>query len=315
MAGEPLADADDPRRSPHVQVQVDLRRIRANAEAIRQRTGVELIAVVKADAYGLGAAAVVGALRGIADRFAFFSLAEARRAGCRGALILGPPTGPPEHYAELDARPSVGRLDEARRFGALPVAVNFDSGMRRFGCDAATLREIVAAARVAEVFTHAVDLPAAAKLAALELPPGVRRHAAASALLDEPRAWLDAVRPGLALYRGALRVTARLVRVRRAAGPVGYERIEVERVGVMLVGYAHGFAPAPVRIGGRVQRVLEVGMNTSLVTVDPADREGDEVVLLGEDLDELRLAEALSIRPHAVLCRYGGLGRRMWLRP
>ncbi len=309
-----VADENDPRRSPHVRVRIDLRRIRTNAEAIRARTGVELIAVVKADAYGLGAPAVIEALHGVADRFAFFSLDEARRAGCRGALILGPPTASPQAYAELEARPAVGRPAEARRFGGLAVAVNFDSGMRRFGCTADELPAILAAAEVAEVFTHAVELPAALRLARLELPPGVRRHAAASSLLDEPRARLDAVRPGLALYHGALRVTTRLVRVRRAGGPVGYRRVEADRVGVILVGYAHGFAPAPVRIRGRTQRVLEVGMNTSLVTVNPTDGEGDEVVLLGDGLDQQRLAGELGLRPHTVLCRYSGLGPREYVR-
>lgn len=302
-------DHADPRRSPHVRVQIDLGRIRANAEHIRRKTAVPLIAVVKADAYGLGARAVIQALDDLADDFAFFSLHEARRVG-RGGLILGPPTEPPEAYAALGARPTISRPEEARRFAHLPVAVNLDTGMGRFGCPPEMLNTLMRVAHVVEVWTHAVDQAGARQLAALVPPDRARRHAAATSLLDEPRAWLDAVRPGLALYRDAVRVTTRLVRVREAHGPLGYNRISAPRVGVILVGYSHGFAPAPLRIGGRRQQTLETGMNTSLVTVDPSDREGDEVVLLDATLNANVLADALHIRPHAVLCRYTGLGIR-----
>ncbi len=308
-ADQTAADRHDPRRSPHVKVRIDLGRVRANARRIRRRTGVPLIAVVKADAYGLGAKAVTRALDDLADDFAFFSLDEARRLG-RGGLILGPPTDPPQAYAALGARPTISRPDEARRFGRLPVAVNLDSGMRRFGCAPEALETLLKMAHVVEVWTHAVDVASAERLAARVPPNRARRHAAATSLLDEPRAWLDAVRPGLALYRNAVRVTTDLVRVRDAGGPVGYDRVKASRVGVLLVGYSHGLAPAPVRIGGRMQQILEVGMNTSLVTVDPSDREGDEVVLLDDTLNVDLLAESLHIRAHAVLCRYAGLGIR-----
>ena len=70
------------RRSRHVSVRIDLARVRANAQDVKRRvgTGVAVIAVVKADAYGLGAARVADALADVVDEFCVFSLDEAAEA-------------------------------------------------------------------------------------------------------------------------------------------------------------------------------------------------------------------------------------------
>src|ERR1700744_4994769 len=81
--------------SPHVRVRVDLERIRRNAAAVRAQTGVALLAVVKADAYGLGAERVSAAIADQVDGFFLFSLREAqegqfwRRTG-KTSIALGP---------------------------------------------------------------------------------------------------------------------------------------------------------------------------------------------------------------------------------
>lgn len=298
-------------RSSHVSVTIDLDRVRRSAERIRSATGVPLIAVIKSDAYGLGAVPVADALDGIADDLAYFSAAEAREVG-RPGIVLGPPDEDPATYAELRLRPAIGCIADARRYARVPSAVNVDTGMQRFGCDPETLDDILAVANVREVFTHAVELSAARLLRESAGGRGLPLHAASSSLLDTPEAWLDAVRPGLALYRGAVRVTTRLVTARDTRGRVGYGGLECSRVGVVMVGYAHRLRPAPVVINGRRQRVLEAGMNTAFVSLAPEDRAGDEVVLLGEELDELDLAKALGVRPHEVLCAYTGMGRRSY---
>src|SRR3954451_17473181 len=63
-------------RSPHVTVQVDLARVRANAQAIKERVRADVLAVVKADAYGLGAAQVIAVIEHLVDGFCFFNLPE-----------------------------------------------------------------------------------------------------------------------------------------------------------------------------------------------------------------------------------------------
>jgi alanine racemase len=203
-------------------------------------------------------------------------------------------------------------LEQARLYRGLRPAIDLDTGMQRFGCRADEVPELLAAADTAEVLTHAVDLPAVQRLIDACAGLNVRRHAASSSLLDQPQAWLEGVRPGLALYRGALRVTTRLMLVRETRGPVGYTGFTAERVGVLPVGYACGLtAGAVVLIGGRRQRVLEAGMNTSFVSADATDRGGDEVTLMGEGMDEFVQAAVLSIRLQEVLCRFAGMGERI----
>ena len=296
-------------RSKHIAVTIDLDRIRASAEEIRAKTRVPLIAVVKADAYGLGAVRVAEVLQPVVDDFAYFTLDEARTVG-RPGLVMGPPDGEPGEYRELQLRPSVGNRAEAARFAGLTVAINVDTGMQRFGCLPEELDDLLACCSAREVFTHAVDASSAELLASLRKGRPLIMHAAATSLLDCPEAWLDAVRPGLALYAGAVRVSGRLMIVRDTRGPIGYTRFERRHVGVMQCGYANGLRVATVIINGRRQRVLEVGMNTCLVSVDRSDRPGDEVVLLGDGLTEAGLGAELGVRPHEVLCRYTELGVR-----
>ena len=299
-------------RSRHVTVAIDLDRTRASAEAIRAKTGVPLIAVVKADAYGLGAVRVAEALAPVADDFAYFTIDEAREVD-RPGLVLGPPSGEPREYRERRLRPTVINRDDAAKFAGLPVALNVDTGMHWLGCQPDELDDLLARSSATEVYTHAVDAASAKLLGSLRKGRSLTMHAAATSLLDCPQAWLDAVRPGLALYVGAVRVSGRLLTAKAARDPIGYTRFECPQVGIMQCGYANGLQAATVIINGRRQRILEVGMNTCLMSVAPSDRAGDEVLLLGEGLTEAELASELGIRPHEVLCRYTGFGVREYV--
>lgn len=299
-------------RSPSVEVCIDLDRVRASAESIRRRTGVRLIAVIKADAYGLGAAQVADVLAGVADEFAYFSINEARAVG-RSGLVMGPPEGDPAEYRALRVRPAVGAIAAAEKFKGLPVAINVDVSMQRFGCPLDRVAELARHCDVSEYFCHAVTMDAVARLRAGCGGRGKPIHAAATDLLDRPEAWLNAVRPGLALYRGAVRVRTRLHTVRETDGPVGYGRFRHSPVGIILAGYSSFLRPGPVRTNGRHQQVIETGMNTSFVTVDPADKAGDEVVLLGDGLTEAELAAHFGTREHEILCRYTAMGPRQYV--
>jgi alanine racemase len=299
-------------RCPQVQVTVNLDHVRSAAEAIRAQTGVGLIAVIKADAYGLGAPRVADALASVVNEFAYFAVSEAREVG-RPGLVLGPPEGDPAEYRELNLRPAVANRAAAQKFAGMRVAVKVDTGMQRFGCPPEDLDDLVARCEVEDFFSHAVTLDAIECLRGACGRRGRPIHAAATCLLDHPEAWFDAVRPGLALYRGAVRVTTRLQSVRETAGPVGYTGFRWPRVGIILAGYSNSIAPAPVLINGRPQRLLEVGMNTSFVSVDPTDKPGDEVVLLGDGLTEAVLAEHLHVREHEILCRYTAMGPRHYV--
>ena len=83
-------------RSPHVSVAINLDAVRHAGEQIRVQTGVALIAVIKADAYGLGAERVADTLAAIADEFAYFSLDGSNRdsASRAGSGAAAGRTGP-----------------------------------------------------------------------------------------------------------------------------------------------------------------------------------------------------------------------------
>ncbi len=299
-------------RSPAVLVTVDLDHVRAAAEAIRHRTGVGLIAVLKADAYGLGAPQVADALASVAQEFAYFRIDEAG-AVRRPGLTLGPPDGDPAEYRRLKVRPSVTTPAVAARFKGLPVAIRVETGDERVGCPPEELDALARHCDVADFWTPATTVEAARRLGAICGGRGKPLHAAQSVLLDEPDAWLDAVRPGIALYRGAVRVTSRLREVREPAGPIGYSGVTAPRIGTFLAGYSNFVRPGPVLINGRRQQILEAGMNTCYVSVAPADKAGDKVVLLGDELTEDVLAGHFGTRPHEILCRYTAMGPREYV--
>jgi len=164
---------------------------------------------------------------------------------------------------------------------------------------------VVHAGHCREAFAHGTNLEQVHRLQALTAGMNLKLHAAASSLLHQPEAWLDAVRPGLALYDGAVRVTTRLVEVHAATGPIGYTGFHAERHGVVLVGYTGGLRRGWCVIHGVRRCVLEVGMQSAYVEVPPGARVGDEVVLVGDGLSPQDLAPEWAMTPQEVLLRLG----------
>lgn len=294
---------------------IDSERVRRNAREIAALVGVPILAVVKADAYGLGIGMVVPAVAEAVAGFVVFGVAEARRVReitDKPILCLGPVgDAVAQQYLDLKARPSVCTVDEARRMRAASPALCVDTGMQRFSCPAQAARQALEAGECKEAFTHAVRPQQAAKF--IESVGGRQRglvlHAAGSSLLADPSCRLDAVRPGLALYRGAVRISAPLAEVRDSRGPAGYRGFEVPRHGVILRGYSHGLRPGPCLVNGRKSRVIEVGMQSAFVQAEPADRAGDEVVLIGDGLEADEIGLAWNATPQEVLVsllRQGG---------
>lgn len=301
--------------SPHVRVTIDLNRVRQNAARIRQQVGVPVLAVVKADAYGLGIGRVARALADVVDGFCVFSLREAAQAKLwkltgKPALAIGPPENlDAEAYLEQHVRPAVSTVAEAAALRSARPVLCVDTGMQRFACPAADVQAVVEAGACEEAFTHATRLEHAQRLVESLGGRGLRLHAAGSALLDEPRARLDAVRPGLALYRGAVRVSTRLIEIHDSAGPAGYGGFVTSRHGVILAGYSHGLRPGPCLINGQRRRILEVGMQSAYVEIGPDEQVGDEVILLGDSLTESDVAREWRTTAHEALLHLSRTGR------
>jgi alanine racemase len=184
--------------------------------------------------------------------------------------------------------------------------------MQRFACPPEEIDAILNAGQITEAFTHATHVDHALRLRELTAGRGLKLHSTATALLHEPDARLDAVRPGLALYRGAVKVTTPLAEARRSAGPIGYTGWQNEGGfhGAILAGYSHGLRLGPVMVNGRRQRITEVGMQSAYVTLHRDDRAGDPVVLLGDAIAEADLAFTWGVTPHHALLVMATMGRQ-----
>jgi alanine racemase len=222
---------------------VDLSAIRSNLQAIRTfarsaqdlESGPRVIAVVKANAYGHGAAEVgLAAEEAGAAMLACADIEEGvalREAGVRapilvfGALSISDLDGIFTHdLTPTISTPSAARaLDEAaaRHRRRLHCHLKIDTGMNRFGFRHDNLRQTLPAVAssslvVDAVYTHfaTADNPEHPAFGeqrerfdtALSTLPDIgitvpARHAANSAaLLRDERVWYDFVRPGLLLY-------------------------------------------------------------------------------------------------------------------
>jgi alanine racemase len=291
----------------HGTVTVNLDIVRRNAERIARTVGVPVIAVVKADAYGLGAARVAGAIGDLVQGFCVLHLREAIDANLWGVarkaiLCLAPLDGEQaSDFVAAHVYPAVWNIERAKQLKSALPALAVDTGMQRFAASVRNIESILAAGDCREAFTHAMRLEQVELLQSVTGKHGLRLHAAGSSLLHEPRAWLDAVRPGIALYRGAARVSARLVEVRDSNRPAGYSGFVVPRFGVILRGYRHGLRIGPCVINGQRRRILEVGMQSAFVEIGSSDGVGDEVVLLGDGLSEAEIAKGWKTSEHEAL--------------
>lgn len=346
-------------------------RIHRDPDALRHNLAVarrhaphsRLMAVVKAEAYGHGLvwagaileAAGVDAL-GVACPEEGLALREAG-VGCPVYVLEGFfEPGEIETAAERGLGLVLHRADQVtavleRPAHAAPLDcfLKVDSGMHRLGFPpaeaaglAARLREH-SAVRWQGLLSHLAraDEPLdpynghqRAVLGELrsELGGSVPLSLANSgAVLAQPDAHWDWVRPGLMLYgaspfadRGAaeldlwpvMRVTSRVEAVRDLAPGdwIGYGRgfqAEVAmRVGVVPIGYGDGYprhlpTGAPVAVAGTVTRLLgQVCMDMIFVdlTPVPAAEPGAKVELLGPAVPVEGLAEAAGTIPYEVLC-------------
>ncbi|MFJ8013099.1 alanine racemase [Streptomyces sp. NPDC096339] len=223
-----------------VYAEIDLDAVRGNVRALRERAPrAEVMAVVKADAYGHGALPCAKAARqagatwlGTATPDEALAL---RAAGVEGRIMcwLWTPGGPWREAIEADVDVSVSgmwALDEVREAARATgrtarIQLKADTGLGRNGCQPADWEELVTAAVAAQaegtvnvtgVWSHfacadepghpSIRLQLAAfrdMLAYAEkegVDPEVRHMANSPATLTLPESHFDLVRPGLAVY-------------------------------------------------------------------------------------------------------------------
>jgi len=340
-----------------------------------------IIGVVKANAYGHGAGQVAHALvRAGIETLACADIEEGialREDGITcpilvfGPLGLGDLNGVFAHgLTPTISSPTVGlemQRAAARRGVRIRYHLGIDTGMNRLGFRhdnlSFTLPALLAAPNleIEGVYTHfaTADNPGdelfarqrrnfdAASLQVSALGGRARlRHAANSAaLLADPSAWFDLVRPGLLLYgveppglegriavKPVMSLRSRVAAVKgvRPGESIGYgARFTAGRPTTMAVvpaGYADGL---DTRLAGRGwvlvrgRRAPIVGsVCMDMITIDVTDtpvEPGDEVVITGrQGEDQIRVddvARWVGNIPYELLCRIGPRVERVYNPP
>jgi alanine racemase len=214
---------------------IDLGAIEDNVRHFRRLTGVDVLAVVKADGYGHGAVrSAAAALAGGAARLGVADIGEAlalRRGGIVAPVVawLHAPGADFREAAAAGIELGISSYDQLTRAAAAasgdhPVTVHLkiETGLSRNGIAPDDYRVVFAEAarlerigrlRVVGIFSHLSntsredDLAAlhafmegVADAASLGLRPPIRHLAATHAAVDLPEARLDAVRVGIGIY-------------------------------------------------------------------------------------------------------------------
>jgi len=353
---------------------VDLGAIVRNYRLLEGRigSGRRLIPVLKADAYGHGAAPIARCLENEGARTFAVAVAEEgvalRRAGVGGEILLlnfSDPADASAHRA-YGLTPALYDRTQALAFARaaagftdpLPVQIKLDSGMGRIGFRSEELGELAQilrgarGLRVAGTFSNLAsaedpDSPRTREqieslragveaLAGHGVAPGMVHLANSAGVLLHPASWLDAVRPGLALYgvspsgdddvlEPALTLETRVMSLREVPPgiPLGYGgRFVTPRpstIAVLPIGYHDGFRRS---FSGRVRVLLRgkeapvvgaVSMDLTLVDATGLGaRTGDRVICLGSDgalrVTAWDLARAADTLPYEILC---GIGPRV----
>jgi alanine racemase len=257
---------------------IDLDAIAANWRALAALGHAEAGAVVKADAYGLGAERVAPALaRAGARRFFVAETTEgARLRGILGPepeifILTGHMAGDAAGLRDAALTPMLASPEQAHRHLAAlpghPFGIQLDTGMNRLGLKEADWRALVPAlmaARPKLILGHlaCADEPGHAMNAAQlkrfrQMTGGIdvpRSFAATGGILLGPDYHFDLTRPGVGLYGGApftearavVRLSLPVVQVRQVAEgeTVGYGNAwtaaRPARVAALAAGYADG---------------------------------------------------------------------------
>jgi alanine racemase len=334
------------RRSFDPWLEIDAAALARNAATIARMTaGKPIIAVAKNNAYGLGLATAGPLFDALAEirMLAVVRPQEAlelRRAGVKKpVLLMGPATE--EELLELvpldvvqapfrAAAPTILKRVSEKLGRPVRVHLYIDTGMHRMGMSATLARSWIAAlaatgaVRIEGAFTELVedadfDREQAAGLAALKTEARARGidlgvlHAASSDAIQRrrPETFLDAVRPGLALYGGyvseqaknegglvpAYRLKARVIRTDRLDAGEGvsyHRRWKAERVthtATLAVGHVDGYPSGAVNgcevmIRGKLFPVIgTVSASHTIISLGDGQsvEVGDEAILVGPD--------------------------------
>jgi alanine racemase len=223
-----------------VWAEISLQAVLHNLRAIRKQVGAsrKILAVVKSNAYGLGAVPVAKALQKAGTEWFGVTCAnegvELREAGIRKRILIltGFWPGEEKRLIQNNLTPTVTRVDDlghlersAKAAGGksrVRFHLKINTGMNRLGIAANEVDSFARALAACKhivlegTFTHfasaedftaqqtndqeRVFLACLARLRALGVSPGIVHMANSGAICARPSTWADMVRPGAILY-------------------------------------------------------------------------------------------------------------------
>ena len=302
---------------------IDLDAITGNWRALDRLTQCETAAVIKADAYGLGAATVGPALAKAGARDFFVAVAEEgaalRRAlgpGPRISVFSGHMPGDSDLIGSCDLTPMINSVDQlllhveslpGHRFG-----IQLDSGMNRLGMEPsewAALRDIALDQNPTLIMSHlaCADEPDhemnrqqlkafRAMTDGLSVP---RSLAATGGILLGAAYHFDLTRPGVGLYGGlpfidatpvvTLDVPVIQVRDVEAGESVGYANAFVAERATRVATVSAGYADGLIRAMGARARMTHQGHKLRVIGRVSMDLITVDVTNLDQDPAHLQL--------------------------
>jgi alanine racemase len=319
-------------------LEISLPTIAANFRAIRALApGVEMVPVVKADAYGHGIIRVAQALEKEGARwFAVSSFQEGlqlRNAGCGARILVMADTGF-DSAAHAGLTPVVHSLAEIPN---VPYHLKIDTGMHRLGVRGGVeeIAEAVKGTPIEGIMTHFASssnfvvpqtgeqLEAFERVLTKVKPQYV--HAASTNPLHFGLgdSWFNMARPGLALYgyvsqpkgtapaqllrvKPALVWKARIIAVKDVAegGLIGYggtfRAKRKMRIAIVGAGYADGVSRRLTN-KGKFTGAVSMDVSTIDISATPDLRPGDAVTLLGPGYDARDMARDSGTIAYSVL--------------
>ena len=322
-------------------LEINANRIKENVKALCEFSGKKIIAVVKADAYGVGAEYVVPVLNELdeVESFAVACAGEGARLRELGIkkeiLILGGVLGEELSLIEdYELTPVVSDYEHLKILGNRPINfhVKYDTGMGRLGF----LNEIIRDERITGVMSH-LSSPADREFSLKQIKEfeeivkhykhveKIHLESSAGVIYKVP--YTTHIRVGLAIYgekplrdypieiKPALRLRAKLISVKEVPEdyPISYSRTYVTpartRIGVVAFGYADGLMKSLSNRGylfykGKPVKIIgNVTMDMTIVELgEVSAKVGDYVDIVTEERSFTDLAKDARTIPYELMC-------------
>ncbi len=334
------------------ELRVRVKNLVENVKSLCRFSQKPIIAVVKADAYGVGAMQVCSVLEGLKEVSAFAVACveegiELRKAGIRKKVLVlgGALKGEEKAFVEYALTPVLSHREHLKALEGIdiPIQVKYDTGMGRLGF----LEELVKDHRIEGVLSH-LSSPLDEEHSRLQIERFQRItkhyqnlkyvHMESSAGVIYRIPFTTYIRIGLALYgekpmqnypvelKPALELRAKLISVKTlpAGFPISYSKSHITdkptKVGVVAFGYADGLMKslsnkAYLFYKGKPVKIIgNITMDMTMVDLTNTDAQvGDWIEIVGQNQSFTDLAKLAGTIPYELMTNLSSRIRRVVL--